>query len=187
MKLQNGYAMAFPNLQSLTAAIGFCSSTMTRKKRQRRAKRKRCPMCKTSRPASSFDKGQLKCKDCRKRLARGRSRSTETHALKGMLRNANGRHRKRVKTMTGRARQEYVMTLTLAQLREVVARHRDEHGVLRCAYTQMPIHLVGRKTGWLASIERIDQAKSYTKDNVCMVGLLMQCALQWSRAKFIAH
>jgi hypothetical protein len=58
-----------------------------------------------------------------------------------------------------------------------------------CHYSDIPMTFL-READWSLSIERLDNARGYTRDNVCLVCVEFNTSAQWSENKFkhfLAH
>lgn len=53
----------------------------------------------------------------------------------------------------------------------------------RCFYSDIPLRYGQCNVDWKMSLERLDNAKTYTKDNTRLVALEFNTAAQWSRSK----
>ena len=53
----------------------------------------------------------------------------------------------------------------------------------RCFYSGVPLRYAQSNVDWLMSLERLDNAKTYTKKNARLVALEFNTANQWSRRK----
>ena len=56
-----------------------------------------------------------------------------------------------------------------------------QHG--RCFYSDVPLRYGQSNVDWMMSVERLDNAKTYTKDNTRLVALEFNTRAQWSRSK----
>eukprot|EP00435_Cladocopium_sp_Y103_P045897 s1751_g13.t1 len=53
----------------------------------------------------------------------------------------------------------------------------------RCFYSDVPLRYAQSNVDWLMSLERLDNTKTYTKENTCLVALEFNTRAQWSRGK----
>lgn len=124
-----------------------------------------CYKCNTFKFASEFNSQINKgCKDCQK-LYNLSYRNTISGHLRKLLHNAKTHSKKRDKVQSRTADNTFAITFE-----DLVAVLRHQRG--RCAYSNIRLNYgstLGKK--WVASLERIDSTKGYTRDNICIVCL----------------
>eukprot|EP00435_Cladocopium_sp_Y103_P040484 s1751_g11.t1 len=92
------------------------------------------------------------------------------HALE-LIRSARQRHR------NGKQRQgDFEL-----ELDEVLGMLWAQRG--RCFYSDVPLRYAQSNVDWLMSLERLDNTKTYTRENTCIVALEFNTSAQWSREK----
>jgi len=87
-----------------------------------------------------------------------------------MVHNAHDRHRK------GRWHGDFEL-----ELDDVLGMLWAQRG--RCFYSGVPLRYGQSNVDWLMSLERLDNAETYTRKNTCLVALEFNTANQWSSEK----
>jgi hypothetical protein len=99
-----------------------------------------------------------------------------TGSRKAARQRAQSKHSRKFLTPTVQA-QVAIATLELGDLIDI---YKMQGG--RCAYSRIKLQLSG---DWCISLERVDELKGYTRDNVVLVCQEFNTSAQWSRVKFL--
>ena len=109
------------------------------------------------------------CKQCASELEFAYRQTLRGFAIK-LVNNARRRH------SFGKWRGEFELDLNV-----VLDMLRHQRG--RCFYSDVPLRYAQLNVDWKMSLERLDNAKTYTKDNSRLVALEFNTPAQWSRSK----
>ena len=132
-----------------------------------------CGFCKMDLPKENFNLTiSHGCKSCisRKDLKR---RATMRGFIQTLINDA-----KRSTKERNRLGRNHSFDITFEYILELIEKQQG-----RCAYSNIPM-VFKPKSEWQCSIERLDDNKGYTKDNVKLVCLEFNTPKQWSREKF---
>jgi len=110
------------------------------------------------------------CKKCRGEYTRTKDMKTLRGAVWKMIANARGRHN------LGRWQGDFEL-----ELDDVLGMLWAQQG--RCFYSGVPLRYGETNVDWLMSLERLDNTKTYTKANTCLVALEFNTVNQWSIEK----
>ena len=117
----------------------------------------------------------LKCHSCYNAKARQEINTNSEKFFKRLLSTAQGTAKRRAKT--GRA-EAGECTITLDDIKD---KYIEQDG--KCYYSKIKL-VLRTYADWQCSLERLDQSKGYTKDNIALIISELQIATQWSHAKF---
>ena len=136
-----------------------------------------CSMCGISKPLCQFSRRRTNtrnfschCEECRGKCTGMKGMKTVRRSIQMMINSARGRHR------LGRWHGDFEL-----ELDDVLGMLWAQQG--RCFYSGVPLQYGQANVDWLASLERLDNAKTYTKENTCLVALEFNTVNQWSREK----
>lgn len=124
----------------------------------------RCSRCGVWKPANCFSLGktsrrglQDKCKQCASEYQIAHRMTLRGH-IQRMLGHARGRHK------LGKWHGNFEIDLD-----SVLKMLWSQQG--RCFYSDVPLHFAQLNVDWMMSLERLDNSRSYTKDNTVLVAL----------------
>ena len=137
------------------------------------AETKECSKCLERKPLTEFRQKNNQCKECRYEFIRS-YKNTKEGFMKNCVRAAKYHAAKRLKK--GR-----IEAGTFDLTYEDVVKKWDEQGGL-CYYSHIPM-VTSSLSDWQMSIERLDNDKGYTPDNIVLVCLEFNTPVQWTMAK----
>ena len=120
-----------------------------------------CNDCFVMLPLTNYHKRDFRCKQCIQALP-----NIPYYGMMNLLENSRNDTRKRMSKNIRQVRtHEYEIDFDY-----MVEVFREQRGL--CAYSGIPLAFGSYKVkDWIASIERLDNSKGYTKDNVCLIAL----------------
>lgn len=137
----------------------------------------KCSMCGVWKPLWQFSSSRRNtrsfscfCEKCRGECTWTKNMKTLRGFILKMVHNARNRHR------LGRWQGDFEL-----ELDDVLGMLWAQQG--RCFYSGVPLRYGQSNVDWLMSLERLDNAETYTRKNTCLVALEFNTANQWSRRK----
>ena len=128
------------------------------------------PVCKFSRRRTNTRNFFRHCQECRGKCTGMRAMNTVRRSFQFMINNARRRHNR------GKWQGDFEL-----ELDDVLRMLWAQQG--RCFYSGVPLRYGEWNVDWPVSLERLDNAKTYTRKNTCLVALEFNTRAQWSREK----
>ena len=128
------------------------------------------PFCQYSQSWRSTKHFSSQCEQCRGECTWTKRMKTVRGAIQSMIASARARHR------LGRWHGDFKL-----EVDDVLGMLWAQRG--RCYYSHVPLRYAQSNVDWLMSLERLDNTKTYTKANTCLVALEFNTRAQWSREK----